>query len=585
MDYTIVGPDGREFTISGPENATPQQLRAAAERAYKLTADEAPKEDARPWQQRLLQNAGAGLVRGAGSIGATLLTPFDMLAGNTKSIGNPERRQAMDDAFKGMGVDTGGAVYGGSKLLGEVAGTAGVGGVMANGLRMIPGAARAAPVLDAVRSAGFSAGGATGAAGLGARTLGGAVTGGASAGLVNPEDAAAGAIIGGTLPGALQLGSAAGGAAGRMMRGPQQTPDLAAAIDAAQRAGYVIPPTQANPSLGNRMLEGLAGKLTTAQNASAQNQTVTNTLAARALGLADDTKISMDVLNQVRAEAGRGYQQIKTLGELTGDARFNNQIAGLKGAYEGAAKDFPGLAKPELSQMLDSLKQPTFKASSAVDAVRILRDEADKAFRQGDKGVSKALRQASSAMEDLIERNLLRMNADASLTSIMRGGGSVDDIVGAGVNNPAAAMLKQFRDARQLIAKTYSVEKALNPTTGTIDAQKLAGQLNRRSPLSGELKQAADFANRFKTASRPVESMGSLPQTSPLDWALAGGMTAATSNPLGMVGLLARPGARSLALSPMVQSRLRQSPGLLNSLPLDELTRAGLLSGPVMAAD
>ena len=51
---------------------------------------------------------------------------------------------------------------------------------------------------------------------------------------------------------------------------------MMAAIQAARSQGYVIPPTQANPTLGNRLLEGMAGKLTTAQNASAANQGVTN---------------------------------------------------------------------------------------------------------------------------------------------------------------------------------------------------------------------------------------------------------------------------------------------------------------------
>ena len=41
-EYTIVAPDGRELTIVGPENATPQQLRAAAESAFKA-AQPAPK--------------------------------------------------------------------------------------------------------------------------------------------------------------------------------------------------------------------------------------------------------------------------------------------------------------------------------------------------------------------------------------------------------------------------------------------------------------------------------------------------------------------------------------------------------------
>ncbi len=45
-------------------------------------------------------NLAAGAVRGASSIGATLLTPYDLLAGNTQSIGNPERRQAIEEGLR-----------------------------------------------------------------------------------------------------------------------------------------------------------------------------------------------------------------------------------------------------------------------------------------------------------------------------------------------------------------------------------------------------------------------------------------------------------------------------------------------------
>jgi hypothetical protein len=90
---------------------------------------------------------------------------------------------------------------GGGELVGEVVSTLPVGGGLAKGLTMIPGAAqKMAPLVQALRTSGMSAGGATGAAGMGARVAGGAATGGAAATLINPEDAGTGAAIGGALP-------------------------------------------------------------------------------------------------------------------------------------------------------------------------------------------------------------------------------------------------------------------------------------------------------------------------------------------------------------------------------------------------
>jgi hypothetical protein len=58
-----------------------------------------------------------------------------------------------------------------------------------------------------------------------------------------------------------------------------------ATLAETQAAGYALPPSQIAPTLPNRVLEGFAGKLTTAQQASAKNQNVTNTLIKREIGL------------------------------------------------------------------------------------------------------------------------------------------------------------------------------------------------------------------------------------------------------------------------------------------------------------
>ena len=106
--------------------------------------------------------------------------------------------------------------------------------------------------------------------------------------------------------------------------------------------------------------------------------------------------------------------------------------------------------------------------------------------------------------------------------------------------------------------QTYTIEKALNRETGAVDANKLAGQLAKGKPLSGGLEDAARFAARFPKANQTVERMGSLPQTSPLDWGLGSLGTVATGNPAMLAGALARPAARGYALSNFAQNRLVQ---------------------------
>lgn len=148
-------------------------------------------------------NLTAGLVRGAGSIGATILLPADMI--NQKLRGedfwslkdNRQRRADMDGGLQTMGADTDSGLYKTSKIAAEIAGTAGVGGALANGARVF---GAPAPVVQGLASGGINVDGATGMTGMLIRGLTGAATGAATAGAINPEDAGLGAAIGGFIP-------------------------------------------------------------------------------------------------------------------------------------------------------------------------------------------------------------------------------------------------------------------------------------------------------------------------------------------------------------------------------------------------
>jgi hypothetical protein len=491
-------------------------------------------------------------------------------------IGRRDRREAMTGGLGALGFDTDSGAFAAGRIGGEIAGTTGVGGLLAKGLTAVPGVAAAAPrVVEAVRTAGMSTGaaapvGATAkAADLALRSAGGAATGMASAAAVDPtaDAAATGGFIGAVMPRALKAAGAAGQKVGQVMRGPEQSPQMAAALRTAQEAGYVVPPTQARASLGNRLLEGAAGKLTTAQNASARNQAVTNRLAARALGLGDDVQITPEVLTDIRRAAGQAYESLGSTGTVIPGPKYMAELDKIVTPHLRALAGFQNSKPSPVITLVDSLRSDAFDAASAIAKIKELRTAADDAFRTGSTDVGRASKAAAAALEDALEEHA------------------------KGLGNPA--MLKAFRDARQLIAKTYSVEQALNKATGTVDARALAGQLQKGKPLSGELRQAAEFASQFRTAAKPPEQMGSLPQFSPLDLYGAGGVgglsAMATGNPVAALfglGLPAvRAGARSAALSPVVQRRLIQPPAMSLAAP-DPVQALFYRSAPVaIAAD
>jgi hypothetical protein len=535
-------------------------------------------------------NAAAGLVRGAGSIGATIVAPYDIakdaLAGKGLSLeSNRQRRADMDGGLQEMGAQPGSKVFKGFKLGGEVAGTLGAGGAIANVVgRAAPVFAAANPnLLTAISSAGMEAGGATGLANPLIRAAGGAINGGVSAGMVNPEDAVMGAAVGGALPGAVQIVGKASNALGRVVRGPAQTADASAAIQAARDSGYVIPPTQANPTLLNRVLEGFSGKITTAQNASAKNQAVTNTKAATAIGLPAETKITPEVLDGVRAEAGKAYKAVSELGTFD--------------ATGVALPASVNVAKTPANTLMGKPESASVDAGEVVRAWRQANADATAYFRQyardaNPETLTKAKGAASEAknLDGFMMKSVegAQKGAPAKLIADLASG-AIDQ---QSFLQKALALTKQgnlaeeLKAARTLIAKTHSVEDALNTATGSIDAKKLAKQLQKGKPLSGDLKEAAEFAGRFPKASQTVEQMGSLPQTSPLDWSLAGGASMATGNPLLLAAALARPASRAVTLSPLVQNRLVQRPNALSALAIpDSVRRAGYQSALLAGSD
>lgn len=343
--------------------------------------------------------------------------------------------------------------------------------------------------------------------------------------------------IGGTLPvvgqGASKLAS--------FLRGGEQAPLMTKAIQNAREVGYVIPPTQAKPSLVNRILEGTAGKLSTAQNASAKNQEVTNRLANKALGLPEETVLTTEILDNVRSKAGDVYDTVRNAGIVAPKQGYYDALDKIAENAVKSEMSFPSAGQNPILEVVGSIRKNAFDADSAVSKIRDLRNSADIAYRAGNNDLGRALKQSATALEDALDSHLVDLNQPN--------------------------MLKQFRDARQLIAKTYTIENALNKTTGTVDAKVLANRLQAGKPMTEELKTIGQFGQQFPKAIQTPERMGSLPQFSPLDVAgatatggasyLAGG-DKEQAGALSLATLLARPSARYLALSGPVQNRLAQ---------------------------
>jgi hypothetical protein len=264
-----------------------------------------------------------------------------------------------------------------------------------------------------------------------------------------------------------------------------------AEVAAAREAGLVVPPSQANGGLTSRVVEGLSGEPKLSKLASKKNAPVINDMVKRDVGLPDDVPLSREALADVRKEAGKAYELVKSAGQVTTDAKYRADLDAIVKAYDTAAKDFSHRSENPFKKTLDGLRTNGFDAASGIEEVKLLRADADKAYRQGDKGLGRAFRDAAQAVDDQLDRHLNELS-------------KVDN------GNPdLARAVAEYRKARVVIAKTYLADKALNDSTGNINAIAYAKAKARDAKLTGEAKQVADFATAFPRSAQRVERIGS----------------------------------------------------------------------------
>jgi hypothetical protein len=318
-----------------------QETSAPASTGIKKFAGDTIRQQAKGAGNRV-----AGLVRGAGSIGETLLAPIDAgaraLGIQNDFIGRDDRRQAMTDALGSLGADTNSLDFKGGKLAAEVGGTAGIGGALSKGAQ----AAKLSPeIVNALRTGGFSTGTnrLSTANNLVVRGVGGGATGAATVGAVSPEDAGAGGAIGAALPGVLKGAGAVGGAIADVGQGAAKglmESALKGTIKAHKKGDvdtavqtlldYGINPTNA----GVQKIKGLVSELNQKIETAIQGSTAT----------IDKDK----VLNALARSRQTAANQVSPTSDL----------AAIQGVGDDFTKSFPG---PMGVQQAQSLKQGTYR--------------------------------------------------------------------------------------------------------------------------------------------------------------------------------------------------------------------------------
>lgn len=373
------------------------------------------------------------------------------------------------------------------------------------------------------------------------------------------------------------LGRAAANRSANLRSLQAQNAQRDAVIQQAQSAGYAFPPSQVDlsgSSLINSALEKLGGKAATQQAASLKNAGVTQNLIKGDFGIAPDAPINPDVLENIRNGAGSAYEAVKNTPSIIPDPAFAATARQIFAPYEAQLAQFPQSGRNTQIENLQNdvnaiANQPAVNPAPVIEQIKQLRTDGfankNKPNDPATNAVGRVQLSTANALEDLIDRNLAATGNDS--------------------------LLQDYRDARTLIAKTYSAQNAMNPVTGNVDANVLAKALKKGKPLSGGMLTAAQTASVAPQAMRDTNSAAGI---SKLDATMSIGSvlaSIASHNPWVAMGALAPVGAsaaRAGILSGPYQRVMAQpnySTGLLSRLFENTAnpTLAGLLA-PYAAA-
>lgn len=222
--------------------------------------------------------------------------------------------------------------------------------------------------------------------------------------------------------------------------------------------GYKIPRSAYNPSATSNVLESVGGKASINQEAAKANQIKTDELARKYLSIPEDTAFSEQLIDDLLSARSGPYKEVQKLPM----AQMPTSKAGMIGSKQTRNG----------AEILDELKttkdisRSNWKAVNNGTAANV--NETIKAANEADAKVAK--------LENELEE----------LATIH--------------NKPELA--NQLKQSRKELAKIYTVEKAMNPATGEINAGNFKQQYNKNVPLTGEAKIIADFANSFPQLAR-----------------------------------------------------------------------------------
>lgn len=251
------------------------------------------------------------------------------------------------------------------------------------------------------------------------------------------------------------------------------------ALQKGKEVGYSALPRDVGAGKVARTMESISDKIRIEELISANNQQVTNNLARRYLDIPESTPLNLDTLKQAREYVTPVYDKIRNTGVIN---------FGKTNPFSKVVKNVQYVPKGTTPLLGQKPQNYSMTADNAIEQLKELRNTGS-AYLTSGKNIQKPdPRLVKLGNEYLNQAKILEANIAKHLDEIK-----------------SPELYKEFQDARQYIAKTFTVEKALNPMTGVVDAKNIAKQVyDKDVPITGELKTVADFAKAFPKVTKPI---------------------------------------------------------------------------------
>ena len=304
------------------------------------------------------------------------------------------------------------------------------------------------------------------------------------------------------------------------------------AVIKAHRLGYKVPPSLAKRSGTQQLAEGVAGPVPTKQAASIHNQTISNNLVKKDIGYPADVPLSPDGLDAVRAQLGQAYESVKAFGNIPVDKAFRKGLSSIGKKGSALSKEMPSLVKKDVSDLVKSFNRKNYSSEALVEGVKQLRADSKIGFKSSDPNITAMARaqgKIAGEMEKLIERTAA---------------------------GKAPNLVPELKSARQTIAKTFQIQKALKGEN--VDAVALGRVLDKGKPMTGATRDVAEFGQHFKGAAQvnPPQSTN----FRPMDLATGVAVAVASNDVRFLVAMGIRPALRKIILSKPYQKLVARMP-------------------------